>query len=153
MDTQEALTHIAEYDAAMELPQSGLLGISAALADPPARNIELASQELQKCIDRCQVALRAMKDDGEAARGAVFLYSALLRVFRAPDDRKAFAARIDSLQERLSRILDDVEKTALIAVDAESIRAELRDLTDRIRNAIPKDTYLSSLAGTIAPLP
>ena len=153
MALQEALAKIEEYNAAMQLPRAGLLGIGAFLATPRARKV--AEEELSVCLELCRFAELCLSDDINAARQNIHLYSALQRVFVTAGERDEFRTLLTETRqvaECLIRALHgetvpDLPNVARL----EDLANKMHRLSEKIKKAIPRDAYLASLTGKTHP--
>jgi hypothetical protein len=150
MPVQDALSTVLEYNAAMELAYSGLLGIRG--AQNPSTDRSVIETELQTFSNLCHVAERALSNEAPASQENLCIYSALDRLFHAPSERQHYRSLFHE-----GRLLAD-HLMSLIAADRRDIPAEdlertkkletqLRELSDLIRHNIPRDAHLASITG------
>lgn len=153
---EDAISRVNEYNAAMELSYSGLAGLGALLANPPVRNLDLATEELRICVNICRTVEEAFSGNEEAARKHYILHAAFRRIFPNDPDRDAFRASLTESRSILEDALDaipggDFEKQ--LADRLREVNERLRQLSEKIKSEIPREAYLSSLAGTPHTLP
>jgi hypothetical protein len=149
MALQDALEKIGEYNAAIELPNSGLLGIGAFLAKP--RATEVAESELSSFIELSIEAEKVLAEDEIELRKNIYLYSALKDIFHTDEDRKIFVTFLTEVRSAFELLLKHLAGESVTQIPGEQrldeLSTYLRGLADSIRQAIPRDTYLASLAG------
>ena len=158
MAVRDALVKVEEYNAAMELPFSGLLGIQAFLAAPAPTRPTVAQDELRTCIELCRVAELALSGkEVEAARDNVHLYSALRQIFHSNEEKEQYRIKFAKVRKTLESLLRQLAGESLTEPpQPEHLRQladELRRLADRIKHEIPRDAYLASLTSTTRPGP
>lgn len=151
MPLQDALSKIEEYDAIMQVPRSGLLGIGAFLAGSSAKSV--AEEQLETCIETCALAQRAIA--GEVDSQNVDLSSALQQIFQTDADRETFRSTLAQTQQILELLLRKIRGEVVQELPSPERLTEfagrLRNLSDQIKQAIPRDTYLTSLTGKAHP--
>ena len=156
MAVQDALATILEYNAAMELPYSAVLGIDAFLSDPPVRDNSLAESELRMCSELCGIAERSLAGDlASAGPENAYLYSAFQRLFRDPSDRNRFRTVCKDAQSAFDNVIKALHGEPADPPNTDALRrlqAEMRELADRIKREIPREESLASLTGTIHPV-
>lgn len=158
MAVRDALAKVEQYNAAMELPFSGILGIQAYLGESGVPQPSLAQTELQACAELCQVAELALSgSDVEAARANVHLYSALREILRSEEERQEYRAKFAEVRNAIGSLLKQISgEPAPEPPQPDYLRnlaGELRLLAERIKRAIPRDAYLTSLTSLTQPGP
>lgn len=159
MAVREALVKVEEYNAAMELPFSGLLAIQALLVPDASTRPDVARSELSACSQLCRLAELSLSAgrDVEAARDNVHLYSALIRIFHTPDEKEQYRIKFAEIRNTLETLLKEAPTKATgYSFSKERLREmadEFRRLADRIKVEIPRDTYLASLTNATRPGP
>jgi len=155
MMLQKELTNIEQYNAAIELPSAGLVGIGAYTAKPRRRDVSLAVEELGACVKLCRMAESALSGQAERARKNVYFYSAWQRIISSEEERDAFRRRIAKTRESIVRLLEflkgGTEKPPPTKEQVDRLQQELMDLSERIKREIPRDTSLASLMGPTHP--
>jgi hypothetical protein len=151
MALQEALEKVEEYNAAIELPNSGLLGVAAFQASP--RETEIAKAELSRCVDLCIAARKTFDGDRRALRENIYLYSALAEIFRTNAERQQLANLLDEIRHSFGILIRLLEGERLTRVpkkkQLDQIAKHLRAMTDEIRRTIPRNTYLAAIGSPI----
>jgi len=153
MALQDALAKIEEYNAAMQLPRAGLLGIGAFLATPRAGKV--AEEELTACLELCRFAELSLSGDVNAARQNIHLYSALQRVFRTPEGLNEFRTLVTETRGVAELLLKALRGETVPEFPSterlEELANRLRGLSNKIKQSIPRDAYLASLTGKTHP--
>jgi hypothetical protein len=151
MALQDALSKIEEYDAIMQVPRSGLLGIGAFLAGTSAKGV--AEEQLETCIETCILAQRAI--EGNVDPQNINVSSALQQIFQTDAHREAFRSTLEQTREILELLLRKVRGEIVRELPPRErlmeLADQLRSLSDQIKQAIPRDTYLTSLTGKAHP--
>ena len=155
MALQDAMEKIEEYNAAIELPNAGLLGIGAYMAGPPG--FRIAKRELRSCIDLSIATRKTMrKVDKEALRINPQLYSAFTEIFPKQNERKEFLKMLERIDETFELLVRKLQGKRVRRTpqkqELDEISKDLRKLSERIKQAIPRDVYLSSLSGRTQPV-
>lgn len=154
MALQDALEKIEEYNAAIELPNAGLLGIGAYTAHPPA--LRIAKRELRTCIHLSITAQKALSSDKDALRRNPELYSAFREIFQRDRELKEFLRMLQKMNETFELLIRKLEgkrvRRTPTKEELDEISERLHNFSDRIRQAIPRDVYLSSLTGRTQPI-
>jgi hypothetical protein len=156
MSLQKDLATIEEYNAAMELPFAGLVGLGAYVANRPA-DVSVAIRELTACVELCRMGKLALSGDLAAARRNAYLFSAWRRLGTKPEDRVPLKGQLEQISQVLELILKLLrgEKVAQVPTRTQLNQTErdLRSLSERIRATIPREASLSSLiSGGQAPV-
>jgi hypothetical protein len=158
MAVREALAKVEEYNAAMELPYSGLLGIKAYLDGNKGQSISVAVSELRDCAELCRLAeLTLSGEDIEAVRANAHLYSAIKRIIPGEDERRQFRNKFAEFHNVLQLLLDQINGEATAEPPStEKLRDLAEDLqrfANRVKREIPRDAYLTSLTSATQPGP
>ena len=153
MALQNALAKLEEYNAAMALPQAGLLGIGAFLAEPPQTKI--AGEEIRAYLETCQLAEEIISDGPEVARRNIRLYCALRQIFPTSEKKEEFQQMLRETREVFNLLLQKLSGESVSNVPTPSrlneLANQLRSLSNKIKEAIPRDAYLASLTGKTYP--
>jgi len=150
MALQDALASIREYNAAMELPYSALLGIGAFLGAPSDINNDLVRQELEACAALCRGVEATLGQTIDASSEFVYLSAALKRVCKSDRELQDTLSLVRSAREVadiLIRRLSGEEVSGPSQEQLKDLTDRLRQLADRIKQEIPRDSYLASLSG------
>ena len=154
MRVRDTITKIREFNAAMELPFAGQLGIRACLAQGPTVDFQFAVEHLSTFLAYCGVAEAAAKGTREAARRKVFLYGAIRELFKG-DELAALAEQLSEIRERLGPIVDSIrEQGSLLPAQAQAstlrtIESQLDALSERLERDIPRDAFMRALSGSL----
>lgn len=156
MPVRDDLVKVEEYNAAMELPFTGVLGIQAFLAMQPSKPSNVAQTELSACSELCRVAELALSGQKvEAARRNVHLYSALSRIFHNEEEKENYRHKFAEVRRTLELLLRQLSgQTVADLPNPDYLRQladELRQLANRIKHEIPRDAYLAALTSTTQP--
>jgi hypothetical protein len=153
MALQNALAKLEEYNAAMALPQAGLLGIGAFLAEPPQTKI--AGEEIRAYLETCQLAEEVISNGPEVARRNIRLYCALRQIFPTDEKKEEFREMLRETREVFNLLLKKVSGEAVSNLPTSSrlheLTNQLESLSGKIKEAIPRDAYLASLTGKTYP--
>jgi hypothetical protein len=148
MALQESLSKIQEYNAAIELPHSGLLGIKAFLKERPSGAV---AERLQQTLELCTQAELALLGDETAARRDIHFYVAMRTLFPQEFEREGFRLLLQELQKHLTSLLKYLRQDPSAAApprdDLVGLTAKLEDLAERIRHRIPRDAHIASIVG------
>ena len=150
MPLQKDLTTIEEYNAAMELPYAGLVGLGALKAEGALRDRSTAERELRACVELCRLAELALSGDLETGRRNAYFFSAWRRIGDEGNPRDRFQKHLQSIRERLERVLHELSmkvdpRKKLTPDDIGRLIEDLRGLSNKIRQTIPRDASLRSL--------
>jgi hypothetical protein len=152
---QKNLVNIEQYNAAIELPFSGLAGLGAYTAKANRRDLSLAVEELDTCIKLCRHVESALSGQPQAARKNFYRFSAWQRIVADPKDRAEFRDRITALRRSLEKVLRLVRGEPVEArptpAEFQKLESELREIYQRIKQAIPRDAAIASLMGSTRP--
>jgi hypothetical protein len=154
MPVQELLGKITTYNAAIELPHAGLVGISAFLAPSDEARANLAAREIGACIDLCARGIRAIDEDTVLRRQDVYTYLAFRELLPNQEERQTFRGLLEHIRSVLSAALENLrDKNKTPPKDAEllAVETELRGIADKVKKTIPRDAYMASLVGTSFP--
>ena len=148
MALQESLSKIQEYNAVLEFPHNGLLGIRAFLKK---RSPEAVEKRLADFLELCEQADLALNADESAARRDIHFYAAIRALFAEDTESESFRALLQNLRMHLTSILDNVrrglETSAPTTKELQGLVDQLENLADRIRHQIPRDAHLASIVG------
>jgi hypothetical protein len=158
MSLQKDLATIEEYNAAMELPYSGLVGIGAYRAQgrSPADRFR-AKRELGACVELCRMAELSLTGDIPTARKNASLFAAWGKLATDQTGRDQLRKQLEEIRNSLELMLKVMAganaRNAPGKTKLERIATDLRSLSERIRETIPRDASLSSLIGGSEALP
>lgn len=150
MPVQELLGKIASYNAAIELPHAGMVGLSA-LGE---HHTELADRELSACVDLCARGIRAIDDDPTLRKDDVYVYLAFRELLAGQQREQDLRDLLGRIKDALRRALEGLRGTGQPlppAQDLAQVEADLREIADRVKRMIPRDAYMASLVGTTFP--
>jgi hypothetical protein len=156
MSVRDDLVKVEEYNAAMELPFTGVLGIQAFLTMHPSKPSSVARTELNACSELCRVAeLTLSGQEVEAARDNAHLYSALSRIFHSQQEKEHYRLKFAEVRKTLDSLLTQLSGGAVADSPKpdylRKLAEELRQLANRIKHEIPRDAYLAALTSTTQP--
>jgi hypothetical protein len=98
MALQKDLANIQRYNAAIELPHAGLIGLGAFMAGVHTRDRSLATSPLGDCIMLCQMAELALMRDPSEARAHVYFYSARQQITNTEEQRIELREKIRKIR-------------------------------------------------------
>ena len=156
MAVQESLAKVEEYNAAIELPYAGIVGIEAYLGERHSKRPEIAGEELRTCLELCGLAEKAIENDQETARRNVHIYSAFRTIFSGGTEQDALRKTLISARDILAKAIAHLEDPASpppLRTDLVELAKQMRWLADKIRQEIPRDAYLASIVGATYPGP
>lgn len=148
MPLQRDLTTIEEHNAAMELTFSGLLGLRALPIAASGGDKSVALRELTVCIELCQMAELALSDDLSIARKNVYFSAAWRRICGDSEEKKRVREQLRSAREALESFVRRLGQEARFGLDpsvVDRLVNDMQSLSERIRQAIPRDASLRSL--------
>jgi hypothetical protein len=149
MALQESLAKVQEFNAAIELPHSGLLGIKAYLRErsPTTRIVD----RIEACLALSDLAERSLTGDQNAARQDIHLYTAIRSLFMEAQAKENLLRVLKRTKIALNALLAHLNHLPGAAEpstdELAGLVSDLETLAHRIRHGIPREEHLASIVG------